>query len=193
MKGFDVAVVDAHELLDVARGRRSTEAVLRILRRHEPALVAVDSPCSAAPPGQTLREGERMLRGAVCGIRWTPDRATLDAGDPYYEWIRLGLALYDALQREGWKWIEVFPTASWTRWMGSRRGSRAAWTNSALPKLGLRQLPARTSQDVRDAIAAAVTARQHAFGETETFESIVVPKGGLPRPGRGTVARRPGA
>ena len=146
-----------------------------MLRRHEPALVAVDSPCSVAPPGR-LREGERRLRHAVCGIRWTPDRPTLDGSSPYYEWIRLGLALYEALRRDGWEWIEVFPTASWTRWAGPRQGSRAAWTTAAVSKLGLHGLPARMSQDVRDAIAAAATARQHALGETEAFDAIVVPR-----------------
>ena len=105
-----------------------------MLRRHEPALVAVDSPCSVAPRGR-LREGERRLRHAVCGIRWTPDRPTLDGSSPYYEWIRLGLALYEALRRDGWEWIEVFPTASWTRWAGPRQGSRAAWTTAAVSKL----------------------------------------------------------
>ena len=179
-KGFDVAVVHVHELRDVARGCHSAEAVLQMLRPYSPKVVAVDSPCSAAPLGRTLREGERALRAAVCGIRWTPDRASLDGGNPYYEWIRLGFDLYNALEREGWNWIEVFPTASWTRWAGPRQGSRASWTTAALAKLGLRQLPARTTQDVRDAIAAAVTARQYSIGETETFESIVVPRSGLP-------------
>jgi predicted nuclease with RNAse H fold len=178
-KGFDVAVVDDQSLVAIARRCTSPAEVSGVLDRHSPSLVAVDSPCSAAPDGATLRECERELRDAVCGIRWTPDRATLEAGNPYYEWIRLGLDLYQELAANGWSWIEVFPTSSWTRWHGKRRGSRAAWTRTALPGLGLRGLPARTNQDVRDAIAAAVTARQHSLGETETFGPIVVPRPGF--------------
>jgi predicted nuclease with RNAse H fold len=178
-KGFDVAIVDDQSLVATARRCLSPAAVLGVLDRHRPSLVAIDSPRSAAPDGATLRECERELRDAVCGIRWTPDSATLEAGNPYYEWIRLGLELYLALEANGWSCIEVFPTSSWTRWQGRRRGSRAAWTRSALQDLGLRDLPVRTNQDVRDAIAAAVTARQHSLGETETFGPIVVPRPGL--------------
>jgi hypothetical protein len=36
-------------------------------------------------------------------------------------------------------------------------------------------MPRRTNQDQRDAIAAAVTARQHTQGLTESFGAIVVP------------------
>jgi hypothetical protein len=44
-----------------------------------------------------------------------------------------------------------------------------------LAALGLDGMPARTNQDQRDAIAAAVTARQHTLGMTETMGEIVVP------------------
>jgi predicted nuclease with RNAse H fold len=174
-KGFDVAVVDEERLLAIVRCA-TPAAVLRVLSSYGPGLVAVDSPCSAAPPGATLRECERSLRDAVCGIRWTPDQATLDAGSSYYEWMRLGLDLYRSMDAHGFRSIEVFPTASWTRWAGPRRGSRAAWTRSAMADLGLGDLPAKTNQDMRDAIAAAITARQHSRGETESFGPIVVPR-----------------
>jgi predicted nuclease with RNAse H fold len=175
-KGFDVAVVDTGRVLGIERRCSSPEAVLDVLRLHKPTFVGVDSPCSAAPDGATLRECERELRDAVCGIRWTPDQATLVGGNRYYEWIRRGLDLYRALKAGGWSWIEVFPTASWTRWEGERRGSRAVWTKNALPNLGLKDLPARTNQDTRDAIAAALTARQHSLGEAQAFGPIVVPR-----------------
>jgi predicted nuclease with RNAse H fold len=174
-KGFDVAVVDEERLLALARCATPAD-VLRVLSSFGPGLVAVDSPCSAAPAGATLRDCERSLRDAVCGIRWTPDEARLDTGSPYYEWIRLGLDLYRSLAAHGFRSIEVFPTASWTRWAGPRRGSRAAWTRGAMASLDLRALPARTNQDIRDAIAAAITARQHSRGETESFGPIVVPR-----------------
>jgi hypothetical protein len=43
--------------------------------------------------------------------------------------------------------------------------------------LGLGGVPARTNQNQRDAIAAAMTARQHSLDLTETIGGIVVPIG----------------
>ncbi|MGZ4246151.1 MAG: hypothetical protein ACXVSE_17825, partial [Solirubrobacteraceae bacterium] len=127
--------------------------------------------------GHTARAGERALRRRVCGIRWTPDDARVQGSD-YYGWVRHGLALFAALADRGVPTIEVFPTASWTRWAGPRGAvSRAAWSRAALASLALQGVPARTNQDKRDAIAAAVTARLHTEGITETFGEIVVPAG----------------
>jgi predicted nuclease with RNAse H fold len=85
------------------------------------------------------------------------------------------LKLYKAL--DGWTVIEVFPTASWTRWVGPRPPgtSRAVWTRTALEQLHPSEPHAR-SQDARDAIAAALTARLYPGG-TESFGEIVVPAG----------------
>jgi predicted nuclease with RNAse H fold len=89
-----------------------------------------------------------------------------------------GLALFDALAGRGAEVIEVFPTASWTRWLGTRgRRTRTGWTRDGLSALNLRGLPARTNQDRRDAIAAAITARLHDRGLTEAIGEIVVPLG----------------
>ena len=78
----------------------------------------------------------------------------------YYGSIIEGLALFDALAARGVEAIEVFPTASWTRWHGKRgTQTRSAWTRQGLAALGLDGLPPRTNQDQRDAIAAAMTAR----------------------------------
>jgi predicted nuclease with RNAse H fold len=72
--------------------------------------------------------------------------------------------------------VECFPTASWTRWSGGRNGrSRAAWSTGALATLGVSGVPRRTSQDARDAIAAALTARCFDQGSTVSFGEIVVP------------------
>jgi predicted nuclease with RNAse H fold len=112
----------------------------------------------------------------VCGIRYTPSRATLEEGNPYYDWIRHGLELYEALEGGAWRVVECFPTASWTRWSGRRNGrSRAAWSTGALAKLAVSGVPRRTSQDARDAIAAALTARGFDQGSTVSFGEIVVP------------------
>jgi predicted nuclease with RNAse H fold len=178
-KGFDFAVIDRSRVVEL-RGRASLIDVLDGVREQRPMLVAIDSPCSPAPDGHRSREGERLLVKAVCGIRWTPDAATLQIGQ-YYEWIREGLALYQALDRAGIDTIEVFPTASWTRWFGERSAARrSTWTRAGLAELRLANLPKRTNQDQRDAVAAALTARHHTDGRTERFGDIVVPRTGLP-------------
>jgi predicted nuclease with RNAse H fold len=95
------------------------------------------------------------------------------------------LTLFDAFAKVGVQVIEVFPTASWTRWQGTRgAATRARWSRAGLLSLGLSRLPGRTNQDQRDAIAAAVTARQHMVGETEAFGDIVVPRQRVSLPDR---------
>lgn len=164
-KGFHLAVVTRDAVTELRR----CETPAEVVRALPPVrAVAIDSPRGLAPPGHTFRPCERELTRAVCGIRWTP--AEID-GNAYYAWIAHGLELYSLLPGA----IECFPTASWTRWAGPRHGSRAAWTAGALANLGLAGVPPRISQDFRDAIAAAVTARLYSEGGTESFGSIVVP------------------
>jgi predicted nuclease with RNAse H fold len=173
-KGFDVAVIDEQRLLALV-GRLAREDVVQLVDAEQPAVVGIDSPRSSAPTGRTARAGERALARAICGIRWTPDRVTVE-GNPYYTWIIEGLELFEALADRDVEPIEVFPTASWTRWFGPRGSkSRALWTEQGVTQLGLVGVPSRTNQDQRDAIAAAVTARQHTVGSTEALGEIVVP------------------
>ena len=165
-KGFHLAAVDER---GVVRGpeRLGLEAVVGRVRELDPLVVALDSPRSYAAPGATRREAERLFAAAkVCGIRWTPDEATVRAaraaGSSYYDWIVNGLRLYAALERErlGERVVECFPTASWTVWAGERCDRRAAWTRAGLASLALSGLPSRRlNQDDRDAVAAALTAR----------------------------------
>jgi predicted nuclease with RNAse H fold len=174
LKGFDVAVIDECQVLAL-RNRLGCQQVADLVMTCQPAVVAIDSPRSCAPEGKTAREAERRLARSVCGIRWTPDEQEVHA-NPYYAWILEGLALYDALAGCGAEVIEVFPTASWTRWMGKRgERTRAAWSRCGLAALGLMGALARTNQDQRDAIAAAMTARQHTLGKTEAIGDIIVP------------------
>jgi predicted nuclease with RNAse H fold len=173
-KGFDAALVDERSLL-LLRGGLTVDGVVRLVAEHSPVLVAIDSPRSCAPPGHSSRASERELCRRVCGIRWTPDLAHVRAGD-YYGWVRHGLALFAALGALGTEAIEVFPTASWTRWCGPRStASRSLWSRQGLEQLSLAGVPTRTNQDQRDAIAAAVTARRHTLGRTEVIGEIVVP------------------
>ena len=174
-KGFDAALVDAQGVVGLKRGL-DVAAVTRLVEARAPAVVGIDSPGSPAPDGETSRAGERAVARAVCGIRWTPDAAALTANPHYYGWVLEGLRLHEALTEADTTVIEVFPTASWTRWHGPRgRQPRADWSREALGGLGLEGVPARTSQDQRDAIGAAVTARAFAAGRTESFGGIVVP------------------
>jgi predicted nuclease with RNAse H fold len=175
-KRFDVAVIDDRQILDL-RNHLTCSQVVDMVLDNRPAVVAIDSPRCCAPDGQTARSGERRLAKSICGIRWTPDARHVHAS-PYYAWILEGLGLFDALAADGVEVIEVFPTASWTRWQGKRAPrTRAAWTRQGLAALGLENVPERTNQDQRDAIAAAMTARQHSQGLTETMGDIVVPAG----------------
>jgi predicted nuclease with RNAse H fold len=180
-KGFDIAVIDTDRIVAVARGRADPAAVVDFLAEHRPRLVAVDSPRRAAPAGARSRAGERRLAKEICGIRYTPSQDVLDEGNPYYEWIVHGLELYGALERGSWNVIECFPTASWTRCFEEKgRGrTRAKWTRAGLGSLVLKGIPERTSLDVRDAIAAALTARLSDKKLTETFGEIEVPKSGV--------------
>jgi predicted nuclease with RNAse H fold len=183
-KGFDVALVDDREVLEL-RSRLGTSDVVTLVEEARPDVVGIDSPCACAPDGETSRADERALAHAVCGIRWTPDPVRVHAS-AYYGWVVHGLELHAVIDA-----IEVFPTASWTRWLG-RRGARprSDWTRAGLPALGLAGIPARTNQDQRDALAAAVTARQHARGETEAFGAIYVPRQGRTRGTQAGTARR---
>jgi predicted nuclease with RNAse H fold len=175
-KGFDLALLDDREVTALMRGL-DREAVVEFVNMHQPALVAVDSPRSCAPEGQSTRECERELITSICGIRWTPDNKCVEA-NPYFAWIGEGLALYAALAAADEPVIEVFPTASWTRWHGPRGPlTRAAWTRDGLARLCLTGVPERTNQDQRDAIAAAITAQQHTRGLTQEIGEIVVPAG----------------
>jgi predicted nuclease with RNAse H fold len=175
-KGFDAALIDDHRVLSL-RKRLTSEQVVELVQVERPTVVAIDSPRCCAPEGQKTRACEHCVNDEICRIRWTPDESRV-RGNPYYAWIEHGLELYRALEGCGAEVIEVFPTASWTRWHG-RRGSlrRAAWSREGLARLGLEGVPARTNQDQRDALAAAVTARQHTQGMTEAMREIVVPSG----------------
>ena len=163
------------------RRRQSVDDVVELVAAAQPRVVAIDSPRSCAPAGATHRPDEAQLRrGVGCGIRWTPPRERLD-GNPYYGWIVEGLRLYAALGGMPVQTIECFPTASWTRWHGPRKGRRRSeWSRAALAGLGLEGVPRVTSQDLRDAIAAAVTARAYTHGDYEHFGDIVVPLASAP-------------
>lgn len=174
-KGFHLALIDEHRLRARPVRKATVADAVRWLSWRTPGFVAVDSPIEPAPDGTRSRPEERLLARSVCGIRYTPDRAALSRSH-YYEWIVRGLELYAALEEAGLRAIECFPTASFTRWAGPRgSATRAAWSRATLVSLGLSDVPAGLSQDGRDAIAAALTARALDQGRAERFGEIVVP------------------
>ncbi len=181
-KGFHGAVVDGRRLLERPRRLPGAADVVEWLASWRPRLVAVDSPQALAPAGARLRECERWFVAArICGIRFTPSPEALarqkrGPNPTYYEWIEHGLELYAELARAGFGAIECFPTAAWTRWYRPRgRQARGAWSRRALRSLGLHGVPATLNQDERDAIGAAVVAREHGRGRTHCLGQIVVP------------------
>jgi len=149
-KGFDVALIDDHRVCSLASGL-DRNAVVRFVALERPMVVAIDSPRCCASQGKKTRDGELQVNTSICGIRWTPDSDSVRQ-KPYYAWILEGLTLFEALAKQKVEVIEVFPTASWTRWFG-KRGSqtRAKWSRRGLELLGLEGTPSTSNQDRRTA------------------------------------------
>ncbi len=183
-KGFHVALVDdGRQVVAGPRQVATPDDVAAWLAEHRPAVVAVDSPCCLAPDGTKSRPDERRFAREVLSLRYTPDRAGLEARPAYYEWISHGLELYAALRAVGLTAVECFPTACWTIWSGPRGDdSRARWSARALAALALRGVPPHLGQDGRDALAAAVTAVAYHRGRARRIGDIVVPTSKTTRP-----------
>ena len=165
-KGFHLALIDDERVRACAR-ERTVAAAVALLRSWGPQLAAVDAPVERGP-----RACERELARAVCRLYYAPRHPRGD----FYEWMRRGLALYAALRGSAISVIECFPTATWTR-LGGPRGqlSRASWSRAVLESSGLRGVAPSSSQDERDAIGAALTARLAVAGRVQRFGQIVVP------------------
>lgn len=185
-KGFHLALIDDTSVVAGPRNCVTVDDALHQLVAWQPSVIAVDSPRRAAGAGELSRADERAFAAArICGIRFTPHEDALNAS-AYYAWVLHGFRLYDALADTAattkWRVIECFPTAAWSC-LGSARGttSRAQWSAAILQQQGLGSVPARLSQDGRDAIGAALTARLDDRGQTDKFGEIVVPRRGHTR------------
>jgi Protein of unknown function (DUF429) len=155
-KGFHACAVRGREVVAGPERLADVAAAGAWAVAHEPTAVALDSPRSCAPPGESSRADERALNREACVIRWTPERSRL-AGNPYYGWVEHGLELYAGLAAAGVdheRLVEVFPTAAWTIWAGhapvARRGRRRH------------------------------VAELHTEGRSRAFGEIIVPAGGSP-------------
>jgi predicted nuclease with RNAse H fold len=144
-KGFDVAVIDERRVLALQSHVTRTQ-VVDLAAESRPAVIAIDSPCCCAPEGRTARDGELQLAKSICGIRWTPDASHVHAS-ACYAWILEGLALFHALAAHDVEVIEVFPTASWTRWHGKRSpGPARPGLGRDLAALGLDSARTKTNE-----------------------------------------------
>lgn len=167
-KGFHAAALaqDLTVRFEEFAGETAVDDAAAWVRSVRPACVAVDSPAAWARTGRKARDCEiDFARAHICGIRFTADAQTAAVRtDSLYGWIEHGLELRHALRGGASSVIECFPTGSFTQWAGSRgRQSRAAWTTSLLSQLaprGLSGCAMASNQDRRDAVAAALTARQ---------------------------------
>ena len=132
----------------IARTQRHTEceAVAELVEKERPTVVAIDSPQCCAPMGRSARDGERQVAKSIRGTRWTPDERHVYAS-AYHAWIVEGLTFFHALATCDVEVIEVFPTASWTRWHGKRVQSNALCveqTGLGDPRSGVSQSLAQT-------------------------------------------------
>lgn len=182
-KGFHAAALgDDLEVCAVEfAGAEAVGPLVAWIRSARPAVVAVDAPAAWAPAHQRSRPCESaFVRERICGLRFTPsEQAALARTDRYYEWITYGLELWTRLRQLEVPTIECFPTASWQQWAGPRGPrTRAGWTRTVLEDLGHRGLLLRqpaSNQDRRDAVAAALTARQSTRQTMLTFGPLTVP------------------
>jgi hypothetical protein len=93
-KGLDLVALDGRRRLQASFGRLTISDVADIvLRDLRPAIVCIDSPSGWSTSGKS-RMAERELR--KLGI--TAFSTGEDPGDhPFYRWMRVGFALYEAL------------------------------------------------------------------------------------------------
>ena len=179
-KGFDVAVLEGAEVVEI-RSAQDAADVARVVTAAGAPVAGIDSPAGCAPPGEKSRAGERELAREVCPIFFTPDEEVVRSGHSFYGWMEHGLDLYDLLARScpGTTCVEVFPSAAWTVIAGPREGRpKPQWSRTALELAGVRGLPARSSQDCRDAAGAALVAQLHHRGLTVDYGGIAVPRRG---------------
>ncbi len=71
-KGFHGCAVRGSEIVAGPERLADVDAAVAWVVDLAPAVVALDSPRTCAPPGASSRADERELARAVCGIRWTP-------------------------------------------------------------------------------------------------------------------------
>ena len=176
-KRFDVAVIDEASLRDL-RGRLTCNEVVGIVEKVQPNGLRSTALLVRARRSEITRVRTQAQQAdmpyPLDARRDSSGRERLLRLDHRGPQALRGARLIGRERNRGLS-DRVLDTMARSR--GSQR--RSAWTREGLTKLGLNGVPNRTNQDQRDAIAAALTARQHAEGLTECFGEIVVPVDGL--------------
>jgi len=154
--------------------------ILEIVEKFKPDLIAIDAPLSL-PKGRSLRKKEK-IHFREC------DRKLLELGIKFFPitlgpmrmLTRRGIKLRKALERKGYKVIEVYPGATQDILKIARKSVSLKKLREGLEKLGIKIEKRKLTHDELDAITAAYTAFLHLRGKTLTLGNeeegtIVIP------------------
>jgi hypothetical protein len=172
-------VVESREVHD-------DDSILRFVAEHDPKIVAIDAPL-CLPPGRKWTPGKAFpsnngshfrrcdLELRVRGIRFFP--ITLG---PMRSLTMRGIVLKHALEKSGYRVIEIYPGGAQDVWGIARKQGGLALLRRGLKRLGARGIHAKMSGDELDAISGAIVGRLFLEGRAEVygdFESgaIVMP------------------
>jgi hypothetical protein len=168
-KHLDVVVMDADRQIAAVGSRVPVRRLPTLLADHRPDVVCIDSPPAWAAKGARSRTTERELRLLGIQAYYTPDRTAGEA-NPFYGWMRNGMAAFRAAARAGYPTyragavaghaLEVFPHATATVLAGclppaSRSTSaKLAWRAGVLRAQHVPTAQLRTLDGVDAALAA---------------------------------------
>jgi hypothetical protein len=171
-KAFDVAVVEGRSLIGL-RERQSVDDVVAWVASVKPSVVAIDSPRSAPRPAGPTGRRKRMsaMRSAASGGR---PRAPNSKAIPTTSGSSRDCVSMTRSRPSRSKWSSASPRPP------GRAGTGRA-TVAAGPRGRAKRSPRSnsrggvTNQDKRDAIAAALTARDYDHDCFDAFGDIIVP------------------
>jgi predicted nuclease with RNAse H fold len=155
--------------------------ILEIVEKFKPDLIAIDAPLSLPKGRRSLRKKEK-IHFREC------DRKLLELGIKFFPitlgpmrmLTRRGIKLRKALERKGYKVIEVYPGATQDILKIARKSVSLKKLREGLEKLGIKIEKRKLTHDELDAITAAYTAFLHLRGKTLTLGNeeegtIVIP------------------
>jgi predicted nuclease with RNAse H fold len=183
VRALDVARLDAQD--DVEHRRIAPEALGGLLDQWQPDVVAVDAPSGWAASGSARASEVALIAAGVrCFRTPTPDRA----GSSFYDWVRVGHAVFGTCESRGYELgrtvpiapravIEVFPHATTLALLGApyvtrfTRDKRAA-RRGALERVAI-AIDERASLDAIDAALCAYAARAAAAGKVDVYGEAI--------------------
>jgi hypothetical protein len=172
-RASDVAVIDDRRVLAL-QGHLTCRQAADMVMANRPAVVAIGSPRSCEPEGQSARDGELRLAKSICGICWTPGAGRVRAGRVLRVDSR---GTYSARcagcpRRRGHPDC-IMDSLAWQARPADPRGLDTAGTGSprsGVPARTHEPIPARRSRRCDDGLSAQ-------SGRTETTGDILVPAG----------------